>query len=421
MNGRKLSIFSKILVAILAIQFLCILIIGGNLLFNATNNAQNAFDSGRFIKIDVNTGQIEGNIITTNNSPTKSDDDDKAKLSDEQYRLKRIKELTGEGLADDGLESDGLNDEKLGDAKLGDEGLGDNKLGEIKSNDESIAKNTPPQIISATQAQPAPRIIQTPLKLDIPAELMRKQGKYLLPTPSKNNEIIPWKYYAKPIMASDKKPISIIITNLGLNDKITQQAMQLDENITLAFSPYAPNLAMQIAQARQNGFEAWLNLPLQHENYPIHDYGNLTILNELSLPENIKLLHQTLNNTNGVVGLIALPDEKYSASSQMLELFAEIKSLGLLLSLYSTTFTPDATNANLLTHIEPHINGGNIPADLNQLFAGIEAKAKTVKHLNISISAMPAVMQAMNSWIAQLPAKNIILTPLSSAHANQLQ
>ncbi|MFM7852458.1 MAG: hypothetical protein ACKO96_11230, partial [Flammeovirgaceae bacterium] len=58
--------------------------------------------------------------------------------------------------------------------------------------------------------------------------------------------------------------------------------------------------------------------------------------------------------------------------------------------------------------------GGNVPSDLNQLFQEIEAKAKAGDHLVMSIAAMPSVLQALNIWLAGLPEKNIILTPLST-------
>ncbi len=388
MKLTKTSLAAQILLATLATQFLCVVVLVGSLLFGAKENAQIAFDSGRFVKIDVKTAQIEGNLVQTAAVPPPEkaiNELEKAlpekALSEEEYRLKRIKELTGQEMTTQELV-------------------------------QATPLPSPPVVLQPTEA------VKMPLNLEIPAELVEKRGKYLLPKPFE--KLIPWQYYAKPSPATEgKRTISIIITNLGLNDEATRQAMQLDENVTLAFSPYAPNLAMQIANARRNGFEAWLNLPLQHENYPVHDYGNLTLLNELTPKQNIALLHRTLNNTNGVVGLVALPDEKYSASPQMLELSEEIKARGLLLALYSSAFTPASYEQKLLTHLQPHINGGNIPSDLNQLFASLEAQTQNTENLKISIAAMPSVMQALQGWIAQLPAKNIVLTPLSSdaAHA----
>ena len=90
MSANKIPISSKILIAALAIQFLCVLGVIGEIMFSAIDNAQMAFDSGRFIKIDVRNSQIEGNLakIQTKQAIEQA-------LSAEEYRLKRIQELTG--------------------------------------------------------------------------------------------------------------------------------------------------------------------------------------------------------------------------------------------------------------------------------------------------------------------------------------
>jgi polysaccharide deacetylase 2 family uncharacterized protein YibQ len=382
MSANKLPTSSKILIAALAIQFLCVLGVIGEIMFSAIDNAQMAFDSGRFIKIDVRNSQIEGNLakIQTKQAIEQA-------LSAEEYRLKRIQELTGK----------------------------------TEEEAQSELQKTTPQAeqpkttIAAIAEKSNMRKVKNPLQLEQNPELSRKEGNYLLPKISKDGKTTPWQYYAKPSVPNkDKKTFSIIITNVGLNDESTKQVMLLDENITLAFSPYANNLKMQIDLARKNGFETWLNLPLQHENYPIHDYGNLTLLNEVKASDNIEQLHKIINNTNGIVGLVALPDEKYSGSNQMMEIFEEIKKRGLLLALYSKIFTPAEHEQYVLANIQDHINGGNVPSDLNQLFQEIEAKAKAGDHLVISMAAMPSVLQALNIWLAGLPEKNIILTPLST-------
>jgi uncharacterized protein len=381
MSAKKLPTSSKILIAILAIQFLCVLGLIGGVMFSATDNAQQAFDSGRFIKIDVKSGQVEGNLakIQTKQAVENA-------LSAEEYRLKRIEELTG---------------------KTAEEAKEELQQAVPK-------KEEHPKAVIATEESNI-RAVKNPLQLEPNLDLSQKEGDYLLPKISQDGKTTSWQYYAKPSAQNEgKKILSIIITNVGLNDENTKQVMQLDENITLAFSPYASNLKMQIDLARKHGFETWLNLPLQHENYPIHDYGNLTLLNEIETANNIEQLHRIINNTGGIVGLVALPDEKYSSSNQMMEIFEAIKGRGLLLALYSKIFTPAEHEQYALTHIQAHINGGNIPSDLNQLFQEIEERSAVGEHLVISMAAMPSVLQALNVWAAGLPEKNIILTPLSA-------
>jgi polysaccharide deacetylase 2 family uncharacterized protein YibQ len=375
------SIISKILLGFLVLQFLLIIWLVTDLFWlGKTQRAQDAFDSGRFIKIAISSGEVEGNLTKSKASQSNNPETKLSKaLNEEEYRLKRIQELTGK---------------TVDEAK--------------QALDKTANKPAPP-----TQENKIP---VTPNKIDIaiPESIIDKTGEYILPKISDDGSIVPWQYYAKKIEnVGGNKTVSIVINNLGLNFEATKQAMELNNNLTLAFSPYAGGLNSQIATARALGFETWLNLPLQHENYPIHDYGNLTLLSELAPNDNLIQLYKNINNTSGIVGLVALPDEKFSRDEQMLEIFEAITKRGLLLTLYNKTFTPSQDKMPFLLHAEPNINGGNIPANLNDLFAGIEAKINNNNHVIITISAMPNVMTQLNTWIDTLHKKNISLVPLS--------
>jgi polysaccharide deacetylase 2 family uncharacterized protein YibQ len=359
-----------------AVQVLAVIIMAGMMFFNKDAQSQSAFDTGRFITIDVKTGKIEGNVTTTVDKT----------LSEEQYRLQRITELTGKS-----------NEEVK-------------KELQASYNQEQTSKQETKIISSITPSRP----IKSPLNLDYHADIIEKMTDDLsLPRINEEKGVVPWRIYAKagPAEKGDHQ-LSLVITNLGLNPVATEQALEMNEYVTLAFSPYALHISEQIKMARASGFETWLTLPLQHENYPVHDYGPLTLLEEVSLEDNITQLHQLLNNNHGIVGLIALPDEKYSRSIQMGGIFEEIDRRGLLLTLYHPFFSANSTHGKIL-HARPHLHGGNIPSESAELFRTIESYAVSEKHTIITLAAMPTVMKEMNEWIASLPAKNITLVPLS--------
>ena len=70
--------------------------------------------------------------------------------------------------------------------------------------------------------------------------------------------------YAKPVISENKAKFSIVLTEVGLNDKLFSQVIQkLPNRITLSFSPYSSNLSDKIRYARRNGFENMLDLPVQ--------------------------------------------------------------------------------------------------------------------------------------------------------------
>jgi polysaccharide deacetylase 2 family uncharacterized protein YibQ len=377
----SLSFVAKLLLALLAMQLVIIIAIFGTLFFDKAAQSQYAFDTGRFITIDVKTGKVQGNIAVS----------EKKGLSEEEYRLKRIEELTGKSTE------------------------------EIK---QEIAKASTPDNTTPLTKEPVlstpSRTVLSPLTLDYHSELVEKTPTDLsLPQISKDKKFIPWRTYAKP--APSEKGIhqlSVVITNLGLNPAATEQALEMNEYVTLAFSPYARDVSQQIKVARASGFETWLTFPLQHENYPVHDYGPYTLLEELSPEDNIHQLHTLLHNNHGIAGLVALPDEKFSRSTQMGHIFEEIDKRGLLLTLYHPFFSPNTTTYGGVLRARPHIHGGNVPPESAELFRMIEAQAMSEKHTIITMAAMPKLMQEMNQWIASLPAKNITLIPLS-AHMSE--
>jgi uncharacterized protein len=377
------STISKILLGALSLQFLLIAWLCADLFWlGKTEKAQAAFDAGRFIKIAINSGEIEGNLAKAKSSEIADNPEEKLSkaLNEEEYQLKRIQELTGKSA--------------------------DEAKKELEKSPQN--KTVQPDLTEKTETEKPEADIKTP------QAMIDDTSEYVLPKISDDGKMIPWQYYAKKIdNVGGNKTVAIVINNLGLNFEATKQVMRLNKNISLAFSPYAGGLAAQIATARAAGFEAWLNLPLQHENYPIHDYGNLTLLGELAPSDNLTQLYKNLNNTNGIVGLVALPDEKFSLSEQMLEMFEEITGRGLLLVLYNKTFAPSPDKMQFLLHAEPNINGGNIPANLNDLFANLETKINHNNHAIITISAMPNVMAQLDAWIATLPDKKISLVPLS--------
>ena len=70
--------------------------------------------------------------------------------------------------------------------------------------------------------------------------------------------------------------MAVLVTGLGLADRLTARALTLPGAVGLSFSPYAGAAAWQ-ARARAAGHEALLMLPLQPERFPHDDAGPLSV------------------------------------------------------------------------------------------------------------------------------------------------
>jgi polysaccharide deacetylase 2 family uncharacterized protein YibQ len=335
-------------------------------LSNDANFSREAYEGGRFVKINVATGVIQGMIVQREKKPEPARIATPApkNTEPEPAPTEAVQAATPATGAEDVIPAETLN----------------------------------PYPIEQFR-----REVKFPLELLPHPDLIERTSEgYALPKAHPKGKTTSYQYYGKKVtVAKDAKKISIIITNLGLDTTTTKRALAMDERFTLAVSPYASHRAGLIQAMRAAGFESWMVLPMQHEDYPIHDYGPLTLLKEESLETNRAVMHR----------LLATPQERFSRSDHMPILYQGLSGRGLLLALYDKHFAP-AKAAEQLMRLRPHIHGGTAPSDPNEVLKQLEAYAQSGNAL-VTIAAMPHMMDALDGWAATLAEKNIALVPLS--------
>ena len=95
----------------------------------------------------------------------------------------------------------------------------------------------------------------------------------LTSVPKKRPAAVPGKAIAPPPVTTaptqitPKAPqlpiVSIIIDDMGFQDKICADLIALDLNLSFAFLPFGPNTAKQLAEARQHKRDILLHLPME--------------------------------------------------------------------------------------------------------------------------------------------------------------
>ena len=115
-----------------------------------------------------------------------------------------------------------------------------------------------------------------------------------------------WRVYAGPFNKSDTRPrIAVVVTHLGLSPQLTQRVIsELPGQITLGFAPYARSLGDWIQQARDDGHEVLIGLPMEPSDYPRNDPGPNGLMLANSQEENIKRLNWVLSRASGYVGVL---------------------------------------------------------------------------------------------------------------------
>jgi len=96
--------------------------------------------------------------------------------------------------------------------------------------------------------------------------------------------------------------IAIVIDDLGLNRRQTAAVMALPGPLTLAFIPYAEDLANQTGAAQAQGHEIFLHLPMEPID-PAKNPGPNALLTSLTPDELAMRLAENLDRFSGYVGV----------------------------------------------------------------------------------------------------------------------
>jgi polysaccharide deacetylase 2 family uncharacterized protein YibQ len=235
----------------------------------------------------------------------------------------------------------------------------------------------------------------------------------------------PWRVYARPFRKVDETPrIAIVMTQLGLSPQLTQQAItELPAPVTLGFAPYARSLADWIRQARDNGHEVIIGLPMEPSDYPRNDPGPNGLMLANSAEENTKRLNWVLSRATGYVGVFNFMGSRFTADKRALQpVLQQLKGRGLmLLDMRATPYSVMGTTAkelgipytaiDLIGDSEP--NRGFIDDQLEAL-VGMAAKNKQAVAV---LRPFPITMLRLKRWIGRLDPKQAVLVPLSSIAA----
>jgi polysaccharide deacetylase 2 family uncharacterized protein YibQ len=112
--------------------------------------------------------------------------------------------------------------------------------------------------------------------------------------------------------------IAIVIDDMGLNLTGSERAERLPKAITLSFMPYAPRLADQTGQAREDGHELLLHMPM--EPMGNNDPGPGALLTNLS-PEEIRSRFQKgLDSFKGFDGVNNHMGSKFTSDAAGMEI-----------------------------------------------------------------------------------------------------
>lgn len=228
-----------------------------------------------------------------------------------------------------------------------------------------------------------------------------------------------WQAYAGPLYGpADRPRVTLIVAGLGLDLEATDAAIsKLPASVTLAFSPYAPNLTVLMAQARAKGHEVLLELPLEAEGYPAEDPGPLGLMTTLPPAENLQRLERLLGTASGYTGVLARGGGRFTQTADQMRIVLQaLGERGLLYVHPENAMTPPGTEG-----LDIRTATATLAVDARPFRGAIDARlgylSDVARARGISVGVarpLPVTFDRLGLWARDLERGGVLLAPASS-------
>lgn len=232
----------------------------------------------------------------------------------------------------------------------------------------------------------------------------------------------PWQTYARPFVQGDARPrIALVVAGMGASGTAATGAIrQLPGAVTLAFPAGAPQLAQWIEQARADGHEVLIDLPMEPAGYPVDDPGPNTLLASLRPEQNLDRLRRALSAAAGYVGVTSLSGSGFTARPEALRpVLQEVHRRGLLL--LDGRAAPRGFASFQATEIGLPRAIGDSMVDAEPGAAAIDAELLALEEIARRggtavgvVSPYPVTLRRLASWLPTLKEKGLVLAPVSA-------
>lgn len=215
--------------------------------------------------------------------------------------------------------------------------------------------------------------------------------------------------------------VVLIVGGMGISQTGSQLAVrQLPGAVTLAFAPYGNSLLRWMQDARKNGHELLLQVPMEPFDYPQNNPGQHTLLTSVEPRQNIAELHWAMTRITNYVGIVNFLGGKFIADQSALKpVFDEIASRGLL-------FVDDGSARNSATgpiakaSLLPYAKAGfqiDAVRTREAIARQLELLAQEAKRTGLAIgmaNAFPETIELIANFAETANAKGIEITPVSA-------
>jgi polysaccharide deacetylase 2 family uncharacterized protein YibQ len=221
-----------------------------------------------------------------------------------------------------------------------------------------------------------------------------------------------------PPAQTRRAAVAIVIDDMGLDRRRSERTIRLPATLSLAYLPYAPDLAAQTNAARQAGHEVLLHLPM--EPLGQHDPGPGALRASLGEAENLRRLRAALAAVPGAVGVNNHMGSRFTEDAAALApILAEIGARGLYFldsrtSPRSLAYTTARELGLPTLGRDVFLDDSDAPEAIARQIAAMEARARRTGGVIAIGHPREATLAALEAWLAEARARGFATVPLSS-------
>ncbi len=215
--------------------------------------------------------------------------------------------------------------------------------------------------------------------------------------------------------------VAIVIDDLGVEDKISQELLRWDLPITFSILPFTPYSKTLAEEAHRKGKEVILHLPMEPHGYPQIRPGEGVLLEEM---DKARLLHQLSKDIEAVPYITGVSNHMGSRlmedPEKMKIVFSELKRRGLFF-LDSRT-TPQTIGLQVAQSVGLKAVERSIFIDNSSTEEDIKRQLEQLIQLSLSKGKAigighphPSTLKSIKKMIPKMKEKGIEVVPLSAA------
>jgi polysaccharide deacetylase 2 family uncharacterized protein YibQ len=234
----------------------------------------------------------------------------------------------------------------------------------------------------------------------------------------------PREAYARraPAAGPDTPRIAIVVGGLGMSQTGTQKAISaLPEDVTLAFASLGSSLNRWAEEARGEGHEILLQIPLEPIGYPDTNPGEHTLLVSPDRHRNRQDLHWNLGRMTAYAGVINHMGSRFTGEdAAMLPFLGEIGERGLFY--LDDGSIPQSRATAIGEALQVPVMTADLVIDQDRSVDAIERSLRQLESIaaerGVAVgvaSAFPTSVETIARWAGEAPARGVMIVPASAA------